>query len=115
MALVLKPPPGAGIQARKTPTVLPPLMGTGTTLALTFLPSAVRTTRTARALVSPRIGHAVALPGAAEPASATSGSTDPAMPTLPGTPGRCHAGHWTSSVAPRMGVRNVAQHTSPCR
>src|SRR3984957_708959 len=111
--MLLKLWPGAVIQARKTPTVLPAVMGTGTTLAVTSWPNAVRTTRTACGLVRPRTGHAV--PGTDE-ASTTSGTSAlKAMPPLPGTSDRDHAGHSTFWVAPWPGVRNVAQHTSAPR
>src|SRR5215470_7496514 len=61
------------------------------------------------------MGHAVRLMEAEDPASARSGNSEPAMSERPGTSARRHAGHSTSSVAPCMGERNVAQHTSPRR
>src|SRR5215469_7382274 len=88
-------------------------MGTGTTIALTSRPNAASTTRTACGLVSPRIGHAVPLPGTDDDASATSGTSGLKALPLPGTSERSHSGHSTSVTAACTGERNVAQHTSP--
>src|SRR5262249_2205943 len=61
------------------------------------------------------MGHAVRLMGTEDPASARSGNSELAKLERPGRSARRHAGHSTSSVAPWMGDRNVAEHTAPRR